>query len=109
MKVAQDNNNNIFPIDIALVEGNNGGGWSFFLGNLRMHVTPQSNIFFISDRHASIESVYNDLKNGWQNSPFAHVYCIRHIAKNFMRKIKDKILSKKVVNMGKYIYFPYYP
>lgn len=34
MVVAQDGNNNIFPIAFALVEGETSGGWSFFLKNL---------------------------------------------------------------------------
>ncbi|XP_058733593.1 uncharacterized protein LOC131605228 [Vicia villosa] len=100
MAVAQDENVNIFPIAYALVEGETGGAWSFFLKNLRLHVTPQSDICLISDRHESIKSAYNNPDNGWKNPPSVHVYCIRHIAQNFMRAIKDKDLRKKVVNMG---------
>jgi hypothetical protein len=29
-----------------------------------------------------------------------HVYCIRHIAKTFIREISDKTLRKKIVNIG---------
>lgn len=39
---------------------------------------------------------YNNLTNGLQNPPSAHIFCIRHIAQNFMRKIKDKRLQKKL-------------
>ncbi|XP_058787050.1 uncharacterized protein LOC131661500 [Vicia villosa] len=100
MAVAQDGNGNIFPIAFAIVEGETKDAWSFFLRNLRIHVTPQPNLCLISDRHPSIKSVYDDPANGWQNPPSSHVYCIRHIAQNFMRAIRDKELRKKLVNMG---------
>ena len=101
MVVAQDGNGNIFPIAFAIVEGETKDAWSFFLRNLRRHVTPQANLCLISDRHASIKSAYENPENGWQQSPTTHVYCIRHIAQNFMREIKDNELRKKFINMGK--------
>ncbi|XP_058756744.1 uncharacterized protein LOC131629957 [Vicia villosa] len=61
MAVAQDGNNNIFPVVFALVE----------------------------DKHATIESEYNNPDNGWHDPPSVHVNCIKHIAQNFMREIKD--------------------
>ncbi|XP_050875705.1 uncharacterized protein LOC127079353 [Lathyrus oleraceus] len=100
MDVAQDGNGNIFPIAFALVESETKDAWSFFLKNLRIHVTPQENLCLISDRHESIKSAYDNPENGWQYPPSSHVYCIRHIAQNFMREIKDKELHKIVVNMG---------
>lgn len=54
MVVAQDNYSNIFLIDFALVEGEIGGGWSFFLNNFIMHMTLQTNFYLILDIHASI-------------------------------------------------------
>lgn len=95
MEVAQDDNNNIFPIAFALVEGKTTGVWGFFLQNLRRHVAPQPDLCLISNRHASIESAYNNPDNGWHNPLFVHVYYIRHIAQNFMREIKDINLRKK--------------
>jgi hypothetical protein len=100
MAVAQDGNNNIFCIAFALVEGETAGGWGFFLRHLRTHVAPQANLCLILDRHASIESSYNNHDNGWHDPPSTHVYCIRHITQNFMHAIKDKNLRKKVVNAG---------
>ncbi|XP_058746800.1 uncharacterized protein LOC131619750 [Vicia villosa] len=79
MSVAQDGNNNIFPVAFTTVEGETVAGWSFFLRNLREHVAPQPDLCLISDRHASIESAYNNPANGWQHPPSTHVYCIRHI------------------------------
>ncbi|XP_058756461.1 uncharacterized protein LOC131629695 [Vicia villosa] len=98
MAVAQDRNSNIFPVAFALVEGETAGGWGFFLRNLRTHVAPQPELCLISDKHASIESAYNNPANGWQNPPSTHVYYIRHIAQNFMREIKDRALRKTLVN-----------
>ncbi|XP_050877526.1 uncharacterized protein LOC127081298 [Lathyrus oleraceus] len=100
MVVAQDGNENIFPIAFALVRSETKDAWSFFLKNLRTYVTPQENLCLISDRHESIKSAYNNPENGWQYPPPSHVYCIRHIAQNFMREIKDKELYKIVVNMS---------
>ncbi|XP_058772701.1 uncharacterized protein LOC131646752 [Vicia villosa] len=77
MDVAQDGNGNIFPIAFAIVEGETKDAWSFFLRNLRNHVTPQPNLCLISDIHPSIKSSYDDPANGWQNPPSSHVYCIR--------------------------------
>ncbi|CAK8576844.1 unnamed protein product [Lathyrus sativus] len=54
----------------------------------------------IFDKHASIVSAYKNPTNGWHNPPSVHVYCIRHIAQNFIREIKDRNLLKKVVNVG---------
>ncbi|XP_025648230.1 uncharacterized protein [Arachis hypogaea] len=39
--VAQDGNSNILPIAFAIVESESTESWSFFLTNLRRHVTPQ--------------------------------------------------------------------
>ena len=108
MAVAQDGNNNVFPVAFALVEGETADGWGFFLKNLRMHVAPQPGLCLISDRHASIESAYNNPENGWNDIIFVHVYCIRHIAQNFMKDIKDRILRKKIINMGKYFLCKHY-
>ncbi|XP_024628916.1 uncharacterized protein [Medicago truncatula] len=100
LAVAQDGNNKIFPIAFAIVEGETKEAWSFFLKNLRQHVTPQENICLISDRHVSIKSAYDDPQNGWHDAPTSHVYCVRHIAQNFMRSFKDGELKKKVECMG---------
>ncbi|XP_050920415.1 uncharacterized protein LOC127138052 [Lathyrus oleraceus] len=93
-------NGNIFSIAFALIEGETKDAWSFFLRNLRIHVTPQVNMCLISGIHESIKSAYNNPENGWQYPTSSHVYYIRHITQNFMREIKDMELRKKVVNMG---------
>ncbi|XP_025653119.1 uncharacterized protein [Arachis hypogaea] len=48
--VVQDGNNNILPISFAIVESESTESWSFFLINLRRHVTPQDGLLVISNR-----------------------------------------------------------
>ncbi|PNX80578.1 hypothetical protein L195_g036582, partial [Trifolium pratense] len=98
LAVAQDGNAHIFPVAYAIVEGETKDAWNFFLKHLRENVTPQENICLISDRHASIKSAFENPSNGWNHSS-SHVYCIRHIAQNFMRAIKNRKLRKYAVNM----------
>ncbi|XP_072090440.1 uncharacterized protein [Arachis hypogaea] len=83
LAIAQDGNSNILPIAFALVEGENAESWSFFLSNLRSHVTPQEGIFVISDRHNGIKAALEDPENGWLPSRAFRAYCIRHVAANF--------------------------
>jgi hypothetical protein len=94
-------NNKTIPIAFALVEGETKEGWSFFLKNLRRHVTQGLSVCVVSDRHESIKSAFNDPRNGWQETSSTHVYCIRHIKQIFMRAIKDGDLKDIVNNMGK--------
>ncbi|CAJ2653869.1 unnamed protein product [Trifolium pratense] len=99
LAVAQDGNAHIFPVAFAIVEGETKDAWNFFLKHLRENVTPQENICMISDRHASIKSAYENPSNGW-NGTSSHVYCLRHVAQNFVRAIKNRKLRKYAVNMG---------
>ncbi|XP_052116380.1 uncharacterized protein LOC127746587 [Arachis duranensis] len=56
LAIAQDGNSNILPIAFAFVEGENAESWSFFLSNLRSHVTLHGDILVISDRHNGIKA-----------------------------------------------------
>ncbi|RYQ85831.1 hypothetical protein Ahy_B10g105454 [Arachis hypogaea] len=69
--VSQDENNNIMPIAFAIVEGET------------------------SDASAVARS------NGAWSPPRAfHMFCIRHIESNFLRKFKAPYLQKLIVNIG---------
>jgi len=46
--VAQDDNNKILPIAFDVVGSELAGSWFFFLQNLKIHVTPQHGLCFIS-------------------------------------------------------------
>lgn len=107
MAMEEDVNKNIFSKAFALVEGETKDACSFFLRNLRIHVTWQANLCLISYIHESIKSAYNNPENGRQYPLSSHVYCIRHIVHNFMREIKDNELQKKLVNIGNDINFSY--
>ncbi|XP_015945598.1 uncharacterized protein LOC107470702 [Arachis duranensis] len=65
LAIAQDGNSNILPIAFAFVEGENAESWSFFLFNLREHVTPQEGILVISDRHNGIKAALEAPETGW--------------------------------------------
>ena len=100
---AQDGANHIFPIAYAIVEGETYAGWAFFLKNLRRHVTPQSNISLISDRHPAIISAYNNPSNLWVGDT-SHFFCLRHIAQNFLRANRNcKHLKKPLMQAGEYL------
>ncbi|XP_016199071.1 uncharacterized protein LOC107640035 [Arachis ipaensis] len=66
LAIAQDGNSNILPVAFALVEGENAESWSYFLSNLRRHVTPQQGILVISDRHNGIKAALESPDSGWQ-------------------------------------------
>ncbi|XP_027362818.1 uncharacterized protein LOC113870426 [Abrus precatorius] len=98
--VAQDGNQNIFPIGFAIVEGETADGWHFFLENLRKHVVTQDGVGIISDRHESINAAIRRSTRQWEPPKAFDIYCIRHIAANFLRRFKTPYLHKLVVRMG---------
>ncbi|XP_020981350.1 uncharacterized protein LOC110272936 [Arachis duranensis] len=89
-----DGNNNIVPIAFAIVEGETSDTWYFFRSNLRQHVVTRDGVGLISDRHESINAAVER-----SNGAF-HMFCIRHIESNFLRKFKAPYLQKLVVNIG---------
>ncbi|XP_025625403.1 uncharacterized protein [Arachis hypogaea] len=98
LSVLMDGNSNILPIAFALVEGENIESWSFFLSNLREHVTPQEGILVIYDRHNGIKAALEAPENGWLPPCAFRAYCIRHVAANFALTFKGKDLRRMLVN-----------
>ncbi|XP_016168251.1 uncharacterized protein LOC107610762 [Arachis ipaensis] len=98
LAIAQDGNSNILPIAFALVEGENAKLWSFFLSNLRTHVTPQEGVLVISDRHNGIKAALEAPENGWLPPRAFRAYCIRHVAANFSLSFKGKDARRMLVN-----------
>ncbi|XP_015939444.1 uncharacterized protein LOC107464992 [Arachis duranensis] len=96
--ILMDGNSNILPIAFALVEGENAESWSFFLSNLREHVTPQEGILVISDRHNGIKAVLEAPETGWLPPRAFRAYCIRHVAANFVLTFKGKDSRRMLVN-----------
>ncbi|XP_027362454.1 uncharacterized protein LOC113870055 [Abrus precatorius] len=82
--IAQDDNQNILPIAFAIVEGE----------------TADDDIGIISDRHKSINATIRRSNGQWEPPKAFHMYCIRHIADNFLRRFKASYLHKLVVHMG---------
>ncbi|XP_015946046.1 uncharacterized protein LOC107471119 [Arachis duranensis] len=98
LAIAQDGNSNILPIAFTLVEGENSELWSFFLSNLREHVTPQEGILVISDRHNGIKAALETPETGWLPPRAFRAYCIRHVAANFALTFKGKDSRRMLVN-----------
>ncbi|XP_057744997.1 uncharacterized protein LOC130962856 [Arachis stenosperma] len=98
LAIAQDGNSNILLIAFALVEGENAESWSFFLSNLRSHVTPQEGILVISDSHNGIKAALEAPKNGWLPPCAFQAFCIRHVAANFSLSFKGKDARRMLVN-----------
>ncbi|XP_016178642.1 uncharacterized protein LOC107621118 [Arachis ipaensis] len=98
--VSQDGNNNIVPIAFAIVEGETSDAWHIFLSNLRQHVVTRDGVGLISDRHESINAAVERSNGAWSPPRAFHMFCIRHIESNFLRKFKVPYLQKLVVNIG---------
>ncbi|XP_072066578.1 uncharacterized protein [Arachis hypogaea] len=98
--VSHDGNNNIVPIAFAIIEGETSEAWHFFLSNLRQHVVTRDGVGLISDRHDSIRSAIDRSNGAWSPPRAFHMFCIRHIESNFLRKFKAPYLQKLIVNIG---------
>ncbi|XP_072094101.1 uncharacterized protein [Arachis hypogaea] len=96
--IAQDGNSNILPVAIALVEGENAESWTFFLSQLRQHVTPQPGLLVISDSHNSIKAALEAPDGGWLPPSAYRAFCIRHVAANFALTFKGKDARRLLVN-----------
>ena len=98
--IAQDGNQNIFPLAFAIVEGETREALIWFFQLLRQYVTPQPNLCMITDRGTGIISALQSEEVGWEGDGLVSVYCIRHIASNFNKKFKNVELKRQLINMG---------
>ncbi|XP_025661650.1 uncharacterized protein [Arachis hypogaea] len=98
--VSQDGNNNIVPIAFAIVEGETSDAWHVFLSNLRQYVVTRDGVGLIFNRHESITAAVAQSNGAWSPPRAFHMFCIRHIESNFLRKFKATYLQKLVVNIG---------
>ncbi|XP_016207018.1 uncharacterized protein LOC107647460 [Arachis ipaensis] len=105
--VSQDGNNNIVPIAFAIVEGETSDAWHFFLNNLCQHVVTRDGVELISDRHESINAAVKRSHGAWSPLRAFHIFCIRYIESNFLRKFKAPYLQNLVINIGNNDYFKY--
>ena len=88
-----DGNNQLFPLDFALTEGENIDSWGWFLACIRTRVTHRKGLCVISDRHSGIMAAMTDVHLGWYEPYAYHKVCMCHFASNFMTQFKDKILK----------------
>ncbi|XP_040954900.1 uncharacterized protein [Gossypium hirsutum] len=87
LAISQDGNRNILPLAFAIVEGETKEAWAFFLTNLRN--VKQMGICLISNRNESIKSLIRSKGIRWV-PPYAYpVYCLRHVAVNFMKEFNE--------------------
>ncbi|XP_025661921.1 uncharacterized protein [Arachis hypogaea] len=98
ISVAEDGNINILPIAFAIVESESTESWSFFLTNLRRHVTPQDGLLVISDRSQAIKAALASDDSGWHPPKAFHAYYIRHMAVNFMSRFKSAEGKRYLIN-----------
>ncbi|XP_025674919.1 uncharacterized protein [Arachis hypogaea] len=98
LAIAQDGNSIILRINFSLVEGKNVKSWSFFLTNLRQHVSPQQGILVISDRHNGIKAALEAPNSGWLPPHAYRAFCIRHVAANFALSFKGTDAKRLLVN-----------
>ncbi|RYQ85192.1 hypothetical protein Ahy_B10g104688 [Arachis hypogaea] len=76
--------------------------WALFL----IAITPSNvvtidGVGIISDRHNSIDAVIACSNGAWSPPRAWHMFCIRHIGSNFLRRLfKALYLHKLVVNTG---------
>ncbi|XP_016191768.1 uncharacterized protein LOC107632615 [Arachis ipaensis] len=98
--VAQDGNQNIVPIAFVIVKGETADAWEFFLTNLRRYIITIDGVGIISDRHTSIDAAIARSNGAWSPPRAWHMYCIRHIGSNFLRRFKAPYLHKLVGNTG---------
>ncbi|XP_057744810.1 uncharacterized protein LOC130962640 [Arachis stenosperma] len=95
--VTQNGNQNIVPIAFAIVEGEVTDAWEFFLTNLWRYVVTIDGVGIIYNCHTSIDAAIARSNGAWSPPRAWHMYCIRHIRSNFLRRFKAPYLHKIVV------------
>ena len=86
------------------MEGETKEALIWFFQLLREHVTPQSNLYLITDRGKGILAALQSEKVQWEADGLQSVYCIRHIASNSNKKFKNHELKNRLKNMGNKIF-----
>ncbi|RYR75989.1 hypothetical protein Ahy_A01g000586 isoform A [Arachis hypogaea] len=86
--VAQDENQNIVPIAFATVESKTAGAWEFLL--------TIDGLGIISECHNSIDVAITHSTGTWSPPRVWHMFCIRHIESNFLRRFNTPYLHQLV-------------
>ncbi|RYR03168.1 hypothetical protein Ahy_B06g082006 [Arachis hypogaea] len=61
--------------------------------SIKTHVVTRDGVGLISDRHDSISSAVSHCNGAWEPLRAMDMFCIRHIASNFLRKFKAPFLQ----------------
>ena len=91
-----DENNQLFLLAFAIIEGENISSWGWLTTCIRNKVTQRMRLCVISDRHPDIMTTMIDVHLGCIEPYAYHTICMCHIASNFMNRFKDKILKNLV-------------
>ncbi|XP_056697929.1 uncharacterized protein [Spinacia oleracea] len=91
-----DANNQIFPLAFAIVEGENGESWPWFMACIRRFVTQRTGLCVLSDRHLGIMKAMTQDNSGWTEPYAYHIFCIRHLTSNVNTEFKNRELKNKV-------------
>ncbi|XP_056690902.1 uncharacterized protein [Spinacia oleracea] len=91
-----DANNQIFPLAFAIVEGENGDSWPWFMACIRRFVTQRTGLCVLSDRHLGIMKAMTQDNSGWTEPYAYHRFCIRHLTSNVNTEFKNRELKNKV-------------
>ena len=74
---AEDADNQLFPLAYAIVSGETGADWSWFLCNIKESIEGRE-ITIVSDRHQAIISAVRDIFGSER-----HAFCYRHLKENY--------------------------
>ena len=83
----------MFPLEFAIIEGENIDSWGWFLAYIRNKVTQRIRLCVIADRHPSIVAVMTNVHLSWTKPNAYHRICLCHLVSNFMNRFKDKTLK----------------
>ncbi|KAK1305905.1 hypothetical protein QJS10_CPA10g01385 [Acorus calamus] len=86
-----DGNSGLFVVAFAIVEGENGNSWFWFLNCLHEAIGAVQELVFMSDRGKGIDDA---VKQVFPNAE--HRACVRHLYKNFKRKYPGEFLERLV-------------
>ena len=96
--IGVDGNNQIIPLAMAFVEGENFLSWVWFFRQVKIAIVKdRPNVCVIHDRHAGILKAVKTLRNPTVDEPtpwkdLQSRWCMRHLGANFFSQFKNKRL-----------------
>ena len=96
--IGVDGNNQILPLAMAFVEGENFESWLWFFRQLKIAIVKdRPNVCILHDRHAGILAAIRALQMPGLNEPapwqdMQSRWCMHHLGPNFYSQFKNKRL-----------------